>query len=239
MKRILAIVAACCAFALALGLVGCGGSSAGSAAASGSGTALGSSSAAETSASSAGASASGASAVVTVDVKPEYLDGNGGITLNAVLDLTGPELEALLQQGYEWVKGGFTGWQNATTGDNLTVRSVDDKLVKEDGYGSATEKGALAEGHVRITTHAYALETTDDLAAVRDAMLAGCTVEDSWQAGFGAYLYSVVADASGERYIIVVIANDENEAQVEFKTDAYLEASGDGGVDGYINSWKN
>ncbi len=240
MKKRFAIVAACCAFALMLGLVGCGGSS-GSAAASASGSASGSASAAESTASSAEASASASAAAVEVDVKPEYLAPNGGITLNAVLDLTGPEVETLLQQqGYEWVKGGFTGYKNAATEDSFTVRSTEGDIVKQDGYASATGKGDLAEGYVRIVTHAYPIETTADLETIRDGMLAGYTVEDSWIAGGGAYFYSVVKDSAGARSIIVVIAENANEAWVEFETDAYLLATGDGdGVDGVIATWRS
>ena len=230
MKRSLAIVATACAFVLALGLVACSGSSSGSAASSAAGASSG------TSASAASSKASSA-IPQKIDVPAEYLDIDGGITINALQGLTGPEVTALLkQQGYEWTT---LGWKNATTENFVRVRSVDDKSVKEDGYASATGKGELAKGYVQILTHAHEIVTTDDLVTVRDAMAQGFTVEDSWLVGGGAFLYSVLSDAAGARYILVTIAESPNEARLEFSTDAYLTAKGDGGVDGIIKTWKS
>ncbi len=238
MKKSLAIVIMCCAFAFALGLAACGGSSSGSAASSASGSASSASASTASGSSEVSSSSSSASsAAVTVDVQPEYLDTDGGITLAAVRDLTGPELQALLQQqGYEWSS---LTYENKATEDKVYICDVKDKTVKEDGYQSATGKGDLAKGYVKIVTHAYTLETTADLETVRDAIAPGYTVEDSWVVGGGAYYYNVVTDASGARAILCVIASDVNEAYVEFETDEYLVAKGDGGVDGVIALWNS
>ncbi len=234
MKKTLAFVTICCAFVLAMGLAACGGSSSGGAASS-------SSSAPADEGSSAPASAAPAETapadVQLGDIPTEYLDIDGGITLNAVQGLTGPELTALLkQQGYEW---DILGWSNATTGDRVAVSNAAGDTVKEAGFTSATGKGELAEGYVRIVTDARSITTTDDLATVRDALAQGFTVEDSWLTGGGAYLYNVVMDPAGGRGILVVVAYAENEAVVEFSTDAYLVATDQGGVDGVIELWKS
>ena len=171
------------------------------------------------------------------NIPAECLDIDGGVTVNAVMDLTGPELTALLkQQGYEW---GTLGWENPTNGDRLMICTVDDDTVRERGYETAKEKGELGKGYIRIVTDARKLETTADLETVRDAIAQGFTVEDSWVAGGGAYYYNVVSDAAGGRYILTVVANDVNEAIVELSSDAYLTAKGDGGVNGVIEVWKS
>lgn len=178
-----------------------------------------------------------ASIPASVDVQAEYLDTDGGLTINALQGLTGPEVVALLnQQGY--VCDG-TAWENEATGDKLLVRNLRDDVVAERGYAAAMGVGELAEGYVRIVTDARSIATTADLEAVRDAMLQGYRVEKSWLLGGGAYLYSVVSDPGGERYLVVAIANTENEAIVEFKTDAYLASTDEGGIDGFIESMES
>lgn len=234
MKKTLAIVTMCCTFVLTMGLAACGGSSSG-------GANSNSSDAPSDEGSSASAStapAETASADVQLgDIPAEYLDIDGGITLNAVQGLTGPELTALLkQQGYEW---DILGWENTTTGDRVAARNAAGDTVKEAGFASATGKGELAEGYVKIVTDARSIITTDDLVTVRDALAQGFTIEDSWLTGGGAFLYNVVTDPAGERGILIVIADAENEATVEFSTDAYLVATDQGGVDGVIELWKS
>ena len=233
-KRIVATAVMCCAFALALGLVACGGSSSSSAASSASGA----SSEAASSASASGASASAASsAAQTIEVPAEYIDIDGGITLDAVMGLTGPELATLLkQQGYAW---DILGWKNADTENFARVRDAEGKSIKEADFAAATGKGELANGYVQIVSHAREIIYTDDLVTVRDAMLHGFTVQDSWLTGGGAYLYNVVENAEGARYILIVVAEDQNEAIIELQSDAYLVANGDGGVDGIIELWKS
>ena len=241
MRKSIAIVIACCAFALAMGLVGCGGSSSGSAASSSaaSGSAASDSAASGSSGSeSAASSEASSSAAQLTDIPADYLDIDGGITINAVRGLTGPGLVTLLkQQGYEWTG---SRWENPATGDSVKISDVKDRTVKEDGYASALGKGKLAEGYIQIFTDARSIVTTpDDLEAVRDAMVPGATVEDSWLVGGGAYLYSAMTDDTGERFIIVVIANTDHEAIVEYETDAYLQEKGDGGVDGVAAVWNS
>lgn len=212
MKKRFVIGILCCALALMLGLTACGGSG--------------------------GSSSGGSGAGGKAEILPEYLDEDGGITINALRGLTGPEVvELLKQQGYTW-----TGiqWENADNGDVLYVRGVDGKTLKEDGYAAAKGKGDLAKGYVQIMTSAREIVMTpDDLVAVRDAMVQGFTVEDEWLVGFGAYLYGVMVDDAGERYILTVIAYDEHTAEVDFSTDAYLQAKDEGGVQGVIDLWKS
>lgn len=220
MKRIPVIVAMLCALVLSMGLVACGGSSGGS---------------------SGGAATSQAAASATQapgpEILPEYLDEDGGITLNAVLGLSGPDLVTLMKdQGYEW---DGLNWANAETGDLVYIRGLDGKTIKESGYSAAAGTGELAEGYIQLRTTAREIIYSSDLVTVRDAMLQGYTVEDEWLVGGGAYLYSVVADAQGERAILLVIAYDQTTADVEFSTDAYLVANDDGGVDGVIELWRS
>ncbi len=89
MKKGLSIAIMCCAFALAMGLVACGGSSSGSAASS-----------ASASAASASASASGSSAEAAA---AGYLDSHGLISAKALTELDGAELTELAESaGYQW-----------------------------------------------------------------------------------------------------------------------------------------
>ena len=232
-KRTIAIIAICCAFVLTLGLVACGGSSSGSATSSASSTSGAASSA---SASAASASAS-PSATQSIDIPAEYIDIDSGITLDAVIGLTGPELATLLkQQGYAW---DVLGWKNADNENFARVRSADGTSLKEADFATATGKGELAEGYVQLVSHAREIIYTDDLVTIRDAMLHGFTVQDSWLTGGGAYLFSVVESADGARYILIVVAEDQNKAIIELESDAYLVANGDGGVDGIIELWNS
>ena len=215
MRKGLSIAIVCCAIVFALGLVACGGSSSGGSGGSGGGT-----------------------APQKNEILPEYIDEDGGVTLNAFFGLTGPEMADLLkQQGYEWAS---LVWENEETGDTVYLRSADDNKIDEKTIASVTGKGELAEGYIKLRTSARSIEwTPDDLITVRDAMLQGFTVDDSWLTGGGAYLYSVMSNEAGERAILIVIAYDAHTAEVEFETDAYLTANGDGGVDGIIELWKS
>ena len=236
-KRILAIAISCCAVVLAFGLAACGGSSSGSAASSASGSAATASSSAA--ASGAESSSAASSSATPKEFPKECVNDNGGVTLAAVMTLSGPVLVTLLeQQGYTFnEKRGY--WENAANENRFEIHSVKDpkNAISMKDYEAATQPGELAKGMVAITSHDYDLsEISEEMyAGIQQSMAPGLEIQDTKYLAFGGECWSIATDSAGNRYLLEIGAYDEHTATVRLETDEYLAATGSGSVDEMFN----
>ena len=224
MRKGIAIVIVCCAFALAMGLVGCGGSSSGSAASSASSDA--------SSASSSEASSSASSAAQAFDAPAECIAVDGGLTFAAACELTGPEFTALLnQQDYYW-DSSWHHWTSKSTKDYIAVQSMSyengERNIKKSAYEAAAGKGELAQGYVEIMSYAY-----DSPESGFEDLTKGLTVQEQKTVKGGDEVSGIVTDSAGTRHLVRVGYNaDRKYVSAVMETDEYLKGIGTSGLDG-------
>ncbi|MBQ9043137.1 MAG: hypothetical protein IJ111_10050 [Eggerthellaceae bacterium] len=204
MKKSLAIVAACCAFALALGLVGCGGSSSGSAAASGS-------AASGSAAASAGsASASDAMSAYKAD---GYLDEFGIVTAKALIELDGAELTQVAEAAkYEWTdehaewtkigselapSKGLSAEDREAAGSNITDTSKYEFTPDEVAGFAVGGKGTPVKW--LMTSKAQYADAAEVLADQQVTVVDQCEVEHRY---YGTEIWSIVQNSAGDKFLL-------------------------------------
>ncbi len=218
-SKTLAIVITCCAFALSLGLVACGGSSSGSAAASGSATSAGSASA------SASASASGASSDATAN---GYLDDHGLITVKALIELDGAKLTDLADSaGYKWDEK-HASWTKV--GSDVSPS----KALTQEDYNNSTDLSAFNFTADEIAGFATGAKGTpvkwyhsskakyndvaDVLAYQQVKVVDQCDVEHR---NYGKQTWAIVENSAGDRFLLCAMYYD-NKGVVEVFTPEYI-----------------
>lgn len=235
MKRLATLALSVAAAVLALALTACGSqasssassasaastSAASSAASSGASSLSAASTSAASSSASAEASSSAhaalsaasqdASSSASSEFAAECVDEHGNITLYALTELTGVQLETLLtQQGYVWNEK--NNWVRETDGADFA--SVDEEnVVSRDAYAQMTEKGDA----IRILAMNMVAGYESPEAALRGN--AKCSVEDSFfdgDAGIAIFHgpsmkeYFAIITPSGENLATILVFSEES-----------------------------
>ena len=221
MKRILAIVIACCAFVLAMGLVACGGSSSGSTAASGS--------AAGSAASASGASgeSSGAKAQAQAD---GYLDRYGLITAKALTELDGAELTKIADSSdYKWDEK-HAAWSKIGS-DVSPSRGLTQEESEAAGHSisdlsqykfTAEEIAGLAKGGKGTpikwlaSSKAAYTDVADVLASQQVKIVDQCEVDHR---NYGTQTWAIIENSAGERFLLVAMQYDNASVYKVFTAD--------------------
>ena len=215
-KKLKALFVGAFAVALCFALAGCGGSSGSSAASasSASGSASASASAASQSASAAAASASSAAASTSASAasasasaaSSDTIDQYGNVTLYAAMELTGPEMTALLEkQQYEW-RADSLMWIHPYSG--ATFASVDKNGGwKQENYAQATEKGAPASVVALNIVGGY--ENSEKALSGN----AHCVIEDSYFNADGTGI-AIVYGPSMEEHLVLIRPNSESTTEL-------------------------
>ena len=163
---------------------------------------------------------SGASSNDSTGRIPGLVDAHGNITLNAIIELTGPELADLLaQQEYEWndVDG---VWTRAADGAQFAAIRHEGKFGKAD-YESATAEGGVA---VAISCNIVA-GYEDPRATLHDN--ARCVVEDSYFDDNGVGV-AIIYGPSMVEYLVILQPYTESTTEIDIYS---KEAVGSGMLD--------
>lgn len=225
MKKGLAVVLMCCAFALAMGLAACGGSSSGSAASGSASTA------------SASGSASGASAEAAAE---GYLDSHGLISAKAVTELDGAELTKLAESaGYQWDEKhaawtrvgsdvapmkGLTKEQSDAAGTNITDTSKYDFTQDEVAGFAAGGKGAPVRW--MFSCKGKYADAAEYLADQNVEVVEQCDVEQRYG---GTHIWAIVKNSAGDRFLMdVEYVPKENSGQIDVYTSDYIATNSRG-----------
>lgn len=202
-KKKFAIIVMCCAFALAMGLVGCGGSSSGSAAASGS---------------ASGASASGSASAGAGDAKAGYtadgyLDEFGIVTAKALVELDGAELTKVVESAKyewdekraEWTKVG----SEAAPSKGLSAEDFEAALSDTDStamfHFTPEEFAGLAAGGKGtplkwlVTSKAKIDNVEQVLANQQVTVVEQCEVEHR---NYGKQIWAIVQNSAGDKFLL-------------------------------------
>lgn len=196
MKRAFAIAIACCAFALTLGLVACGGSS-GSSAASGS-------------TASAGGASGGADGASAEAAAAGYLDENGFLTVKAFIELDGAELTKVAEAaGYKWDEkhaswtrvGSDVSPMKARTHEDYSSGNTDADFTSDEIAALPVgAKGVPMEWFIsnRVVKYDDAADLLDDQQVT---VVDQCEVEHR---NYGKEIWAVVVNSAGDRYLLEV-----------------------------------
>jgi len=224
MKKYLSVVITCCVFALALGLVACGGSSSGSATASGS-------------ASGASASASGGSAAS--DAAGEYksagyLDEHEVVTAKALVELDGAELTKVAEAaGYKWDEDhaewtrsgsevgpskGLTAEEHESAGYSITDTSKYDFAADEVAGFAQGAKGTPVRW--LISSKAKYADAAAVLADQQVTIVDQCEVEHR---NYGKEVWAIVENSAGDRFLLCARHYDSDDSgAVDLFNEDYL-----------------
>ena len=229
MKKSLGIVLSCCAFALAMGLAACGGSSSGSAPASGS--ASGSDSGATASASGASGGSGDAKAQAQAD---GYLDQNGTITAKALTELDGAALTKVAESaGYTWNEKhasfskagsdvspskGLNKEQSEAAGYSITDTSKYDFTAEEVAGFAQGGKGTPVKW--LISSKSKYADAAAVLADQQVTIVDQCEVEHR---NYGKEVWAVVENSAGDRFLLCALHYDSDDSgAVDVFTEDYI-----------------
>ncbi len=227
MKKVLT-VAACCAFALALGLVGCGGSSSGSTAASASGS---SSAAASENASATSESASAGGDAKDGYTTDGYLDEFGIVTAKALVELDGAELAKVAEAAkYEWDDKNAE-WAKVGSGLAPSKGLSSEEMQASNGieafeFSEAEVAGFAAGGKgtpvMWLVTSRAKIDDVDTVLANQQV-----TIVDQCEIGhrnYGRELWAIVKNSAGDQFLMCVQHYDDKSV-VDLYTADYIAAN--------------
>ena len=235
-KRTLATILTCCAFALALGLAGCGGSSSGSAASSAS-SASGSAGASGASA-SASAAGGDAKAGYTAD---GYLDEFGIVTAKALVELDGAELAKVAEAAkYEWDDKNAE-WAKVGSGLAPSKGLSSEEMQASNGIEafefSEAEVAGFAAGDkgtpvMWLVTSRAKIDDVDTVLANQQV-----TIVDQCEIGhrnYGRELWAIVKNSAGDQFLMCAQHYDDKSV-VDLYTADYIAAN-EHGIASHFNS---
>lgn len=228
MKKSLAIVVACCAAVLALGLVACGGSSSGSAATAGSASGASTSASASTGSGSAATDATG-------DYKSAgYLDEFGIITAKALTELDGAELTKVADAAsYKW-EDKHGEWTKVGTNVAPSKGLTSEQMSASDGveafYFTPDEIAGLAQGGKgtpicwSVTSKAKVDGLEQVFANQQVTVVDQCEVEHR---SYGKEIWAIIKNSAGDEFLLCAKYYSETSAVEVYNAD-YLATSARG-----------
>ncbi|MDO4539309.1 MAG: hypothetical protein Q4B54_14180, partial [Coriobacteriales bacterium] len=203
MKRVFATTATCCALALALGLVACGGSQS---------TVEASDSASATSASSTSSASSASTdsgSAATEAIAAGYLDENNVMTAKALVELDGAGLTTLAESaGYkcsdkhaQWfgVAGQVAPTKGLTSEEMAASESLEAFNFTKDEIPGLAIGGKGTPIKWLVSTNAKYADASALFAAQQVSVVDQCEVDHR---NYGKQIWAIVENSAGDRFLL-------------------------------------